>query len=180
MWVAVSAHSRWHQVVERVVERQAADPSAIGASGAIRRAICAGHAMGAMEQAPRNAPLPGFDWWLPFVEATYWRAEALLVVAGLCAERRKSPASRLLFGMLPGLGGCLARVCASFLASRAFRSIPARLVHNFVRTIGMASGHLLGRAPCGLSRVPRDGKGLARGPIEAGGSRVGLPARARR
>lgn len=32
---------------------------AISASGAIRCAICAGHAVGAREQAPRNAPLVG-------------------------------------------------------------------------------------------------------------------------
>jgi hypothetical protein len=31
------------------------NPSAIRAIAAIRRAICAGHAMGAREQAPRNA-----------------------------------------------------------------------------------------------------------------------------
>ena len=33
------------------------NPSAIGAIAAVRRAICAGHAMGAREHAPRNAPL---------------------------------------------------------------------------------------------------------------------------
>jgi hypothetical protein len=36
------------------------NPSAISAIAAIRRAICAGHAIGAGEQAPRNAPLVGF------------------------------------------------------------------------------------------------------------------------
>jgi len=33
------------------------NPSAIRAIAAIRRAICAGHAIGAGEQASRNAPL---------------------------------------------------------------------------------------------------------------------------
>ena len=45
--------------VERVVERQTAKFSAISAIGAIRRAVCAGHAIDAREQAPRNAPLAG-------------------------------------------------------------------------------------------------------------------------
>jgi len=55
--------------------------------------------------------------------------------------------------MLPGQGSCLARVCASCLSSRAFRSIPARLVHKFVHTVGTASGHLLDRGTRGLPRV---------------------------
>jgi hypothetical protein len=57
--------------------------SAIWVIAAIRRAICAGHAMGAREQASRNAPLAGFDWRLHLVLATYRRAEAVPVVAAL-------------------------------------------------------------------------------------------------
>jgi len=45
---------------ERVVERWPGNSSAIGASGAIRRAICAGHGMSAKKQASRNAPLARF------------------------------------------------------------------------------------------------------------------------
>ena len=41
--------------VERVVERGPRNSSAISAMGAIRRVICAGHAIDAGKQAPRNA-----------------------------------------------------------------------------------------------------------------------------
>jgi hypothetical protein len=57
--------------------------SAISALSAIGCVICAGHASRARKQAPRNAPLAGFDWRLRLVPATYRRAEGLPVVAGL-------------------------------------------------------------------------------------------------
>jgi hypothetical protein len=68
---------------------------------------------------------------------------------------------------------CLARAVAlprsvrSASRPRVFRSVPVRLVHKFVHTVGAVSGHLFGRAPCGLPQVLWDGKGLPSGPIEA-------------
>jgi hypothetical protein len=61
----------------------------------------------------------------------------------------------------------------SWTTSLAFHSISPGLVHRSVHSFGAASGHLLGRAPCGLPRVLRDGKGCPWGPIEVSPCRPG-------
>src|SRR5215472_15399441 len=61
--------------------------------------------------------------------------------------------------MLPGLASWISLIDGSRCASRVFRFIPASVVHKSVHSIGVASGHLLGRTPCGLSRVLREARG---------------------
>lgn len=59
------------------------NPSAASAVNVITRAIGAASACGAGSHASRKAPLADFDLQLHLVLATYWRIEALPVVAGL-------------------------------------------------------------------------------------------------
>jgi len=52
---ANDAHAQW-----RLTNGRSGNSGAISAMGAIWRAVCAGHAIGARERASRNAPLAGF------------------------------------------------------------------------------------------------------------------------